>query len=157
MRPRGWHGYYAKVPLADRFWPKVRKTDGCWEWTACRTRSGYGNIGMGDRVLFAHRVAYELCVGPIPPGLTLDHLCRNRGCVNPAHLEPVTMRENLRRGMSPVGIEARTTHCPRGHAYDQENTEVRRGRRHCRLCRVVRNRAYRLAVRAATERARGTR
>jgi len=166
-RPRERHGYYSPIALADRFWPKVRKTSGCWEWTACRTKSGYGIIGAGGRHAYAHRVAYELCVGPIPEGLTLDHLCRNRGCVNPAHLEPVTMRENLRRGDSPVGREARQTHCLRGHPLSGPNLRTdRRGHRYCRACCAIHERAHprsarrdtrrvvRAAERAARERAR---
>ena len=96
-----------KTPLADRFWSKVQKQEsGCWIWTGTRTRDGgYGQIRLPGLyapligpMRLAHRVAYELLVGPIPAGLVLDHLCRNRRCVNPAHLEPVTQRVNIQRG-----------------------------------------------------------
>lgn len=89
---------FVSEPLPDRFWRKVQKTPGCWRWTGAIQSAGYGSIGLGEgRVGSAHRVAYELLVGPIPPGLTIDHLCRNTWCVNPAHLEAVTHQENVRR------------------------------------------------------------
>ena len=76
----------------ERFWAKVDKTDDCWLWTANRTNAGYGHFWLDRRMVLAHRFAYELLIGPIPDGLTLDHLCRVRACVNPAHLEAVTNR-----------------------------------------------------------------
>lgn len=96
---------YDTSPLEARFWPKVNKTDSCWLWTGAKTGAGYGmirEVGHGGKMLMAHRVAYELLVGPIPEGLFLDHLCRTPLCVNPAHLEPVTCRENMRRGLLGV-------------------------------------------------------
>lgn len=87
--------------LADRFWEKVEKTETCWNWTASLNGNGYGQFALETWPLVlrgAHRIAYLLVVGPIPEGLDLDHLCRNRRCVNPAHLEPVTRQVNLRRG-----------------------------------------------------------
>lgn len=100
-------------PLTDpaaRFWAKVDRTtgDACWPWTARLDRDGYGTLKMPTgRSIRAHRFAYELLVGPIPEGLVIDHLCRNRRCVNPAHLEPVTAEENWRRGDAPSAISAR--------------------------------------------------
>jgi hypothetical protein len=114
------------------FWAKVDKSDGCWDWTGYKTATGYGRV-QGTK--YAHRVAYELQVGPIPDGLEIDHLCRNRGCVNPAHLEVVTHQENQLRGNGPCGLNARKTHCPRGHEYTEKNTRVYQGHRMCRTCR----------------------
>ena len=114
-------------------------THTCWIWTAA-TAQGYGRINAGGRgvPLQAHRVAYELLVGPIPEGLELDHLCRDRRCVNPQHLEPVTHRENLLRAPSSNGRKER---CKRGHEFDAENT-IRRtraeGGRECRRCKEAR-------------------
>lgn len=94
-RPKG-----TTTPVIDRIADKFTVGDGCWEWTASRTLDGYGQIHIGpDRQMgYGHRVVYEMLVGPIPEGLQLDHLCRNRGCTRPDHLEPVTQAENLRRG-----------------------------------------------------------
>jgi hypothetical protein len=98
----------------------------------------------GKRNQFAHRLAYELFVGPIPEGQTIDHLCRNRPCVNPGHLEVVDMRTNLLRGSSPTAQNARKTHCKHGHEFTPENTALKQGRyRICRTCRARRNREYR--------------
>ncbi len=127
-------------PLEDRFWEKVRgdSPDECWEWTASTTGTGYGQLMFPDRRLRkAHRIAYELVIGVIPPGLTLDHLCRNRKCVNPAHLEPVTHRENILRGEGLGATKARQTHCKRGHPLSGDNLYVppkRPRQRHCRAC-----------------------
>jgi len=92
-------GHGRRRPLAERFDTKVRKTEGCWYWTGAIGTGGYGRIGTGEgkRLEQAHRVAYELYVGPIPEGLHIDHLCRTRSCVRPDHLEPVPQAENNRR------------------------------------------------------------
>jgi hypothetical protein len=128
-------------PMPDRFWSKVdrRGPDDCWPWTAALTGDGYGRIrGTSGQRIMAHRLAYELSVGPIPDGLTIDHLCRVRACCNPAHLEPVTNRENIRRGEGLAVLNAAKTHCPQGHPYDEANTQWVGGMRKCRIC----NRAY---------------
>jgi HNH endonuclease len=110
----------------------------CWEWQRARQGDGYGHISVAKRLVRAHRLSYEIFRGPIPDGLTLDHLCRNRACVNPHHLEPVTCRENILRGESPFALRARKTHCPLGHEYTPANTYVsKRGGRDCRLCRAI--------------------
>ena len=103
--------------MEERFWEKVMKTDTCWLWTAGRDSAGYGIFRTGGRanVSKAHRVAYVLAKGPVPAGLDLDHLCRVRRCVNPDHLEPVTRKENILRGVGIGAINARKIHCLRGH------------------------------------------
>ena len=122
---------------SERFWAKINKTDTCWLWIASCTNNGYGQFRTrrGKVVTYlAHRFAYEMLAGPIPSGLTLDHLCRVRQCVNPSHLEPVTNRENLMRGIR-TGGGVNKTHCLRGHPFDEINTYRKNGRRHCRTCR----------------------
>ena len=112
---------------------KIIVGDDCWEWKGMPKSGGYHQIKVGGRNLMAHRVVYELLVGPIPEGLQLDHLCRNRWCVRPDHLEPVTPKENKRRGIT---VNETKTHCPRGHAYNEENTyRFPDGSRRCRACR----------------------
>lgn len=112
-------GAYYGDPLA-RFWSKVDKQD-CWVWTGTVKPNGYGKFSVGQKTLNAHRWSYETFVGKVPEGLDLDHLCRNRACVNPAHLEPVTRSVNITRGRSAC---AEKTHCPRNHPYDAANTRV---------------------------------
>lgn len=128
----------------ERFWEKVAKGADCWLWTAGTNGKGYGTFWLvsntktspGERD-YAHRIAYRWLVGEIPDGLEIDHLCRNRNCVNPMHLEPVTRKLNQHRGESFGGRNARKTHCPRGHPYDVANTYVhaKTGYRQCRICR----------------------
>lgn len=119
----------------DRFGEKVALTDGgCLQWLGFVNAGGYARFRPGGRDLgqmYAHRWAYEQFVGPIPDGLHLDHLCRNRGCVNPAHLEPVTPAENARRAAR------RITHCPQDHPYAGDNVYVPTGteQRVCRTCK----------------------
>jgi len=136
----------AKSTLIDRFLAKVewsdQRHDGtrCLVWTACLNR-GYGQFSVeGRKRASAHRWLYERWVGPIPAGLQLDHLCRNPPCCNPAHLEPVTNAENVRRGIAG-NEKLAVTHCPQGHPYDEENTYRNpRGHRFCRTCARIRDR-----------------
>ena len=132
----------APRPVADRLWAKVRFGDwlDCWLWTAALGADGYGRIGVGSAldgsraVALVHRLAYEDLVGPIPDGLHIDHLCRVRACVNPLHLEPVTLAENNRRAQAAAIPPA---HCPNGHEYAAENTGRRGTARFCRTCKRV--------------------
>jgi hypothetical protein len=158
-----------RYPVACRFFRRLEVApNGCWLWTGTTAAHGYGHININGKLRYAHRLAYELMVGPIPGGLPLDHLChtkdaacpggaldcQHRRCANPEHLEPVTAGENARRGG-----KSRWTECPRGHQFDAENTiyEVRRNgvtQRKCRACRDRRNaegaakrKAYRMTSR----------
>lgn len=119
-------------PMVERFWPKVNKTKTCWLWTGSKNNKGYGQIARGapaprnKKMVYAHRVSYEMVNGPIPEGLSLDHLCRMPSCVNPAHLEAVTHKENTLRGVGFAAVNARKTHCPKGHPLSGENLCVPR-------------------------------
>jgi hypothetical protein len=128
------------VPLpAERlqsFIDRTKVVGDCLEWTGAKHPLGYGRLKLNGDLKQAHRIAYELWMGPIPPHLELDHLCRNPSCVNPGHLEPVSHAENLRR------IPART-HCLKGHEFTPENTGVHvRGKRYCLACKSERDRQY---------------
>ncbi len=125
----------------ERFWAKVDAEGDCWIWTGA-TINGYGAFadGTGKRVL-AHRYAYALLVGKIPDGLTLDHLCRNPPCLNPDHLEPVTLAENVRRAQR--NRRNQRLHCPQGHPYSGTNLYVNaRGLNVCRTCMDTSRRRY---------------
>jgi len=112
---------------------------GCWAWTDALGIHGYGYLKVDGKRRRAHRLAYNHFVGPIPAGLVLDHLCRNRGCVNPAHLEAVTQKVNANRGLTGANMRNKT-HCPKGHEYTPENTRIVSGSRHCRTCHRARAR-----------------
>jgi hypothetical protein len=116
-------------------------------WTGAVSAEGYGVVhakSLGIRKqMYAHRLSHELFIGPVPPGLQIDHRCRVRCCVNPQHIKAVTQIENILRGTSPAADHARKTHCPKGHAYDSWNTrrERARGKRHCIACQQTRRAA----------------
>lgn len=122
------------ISLLDRLEDKILVGDGCWEWAGSRNW-GYGQVNIGRQPMRAHRVVYEMLVGPIPDGLHLDHLCRNRACVRSNHLEPVTQAENNRRA------GAAKTHCRQGHEYTEDNTAYTTiGSRRCKECNRIRGR-----------------
>jgi hypothetical protein len=126
------------MPKVERFWSRIDARGPCWEWTG-PLNNGYGRLRYGGRHRYAHRLAWELLVGLLGPDEELDHLCRNRRCVNPDHLEPVSRSENLRRGYGACAQHARKTHCKRGHLLAGDNLYIRKnGARRCLTC----NRAY---------------
>lgn len=104
--------------------------DGCWLWLGATTTAGYGVTNAG----LAHRLTYEYFIGPIPEDRLLDHVCRNPSCVRPDHLDVVTHRENVLRGVGVTAVNALKTECDRGHAFTEANTRIWRGRRVCRAC-----------------------
>lgn len=136
-------------PMAERLWPKIDKNGPvpeyapelgpCWIWTGACSASGYGHLGAGGhdgKTILAHVVVYEQCVGPIPDGLELDHLCRVRRCCRPDHVEPVSHQINVLRGASVAAVHAQKTHCANGHLFDDKNTRYSNGGRWraCRAC-----------------------
>lgn len=126
----------------DRFWAKVDTAGECWVWTAQIDANGYGIVSFGGKSNKAHRVSWEMEHGPIPDGLTIDHLCRVRPCVKPAHMELVTSSENVLRGEGAFVRNSRKTHCIRGHEFTPENIYLaRNGGRNCKECRRINARA----------------
>ena len=127
------------IGIEQRFWGKVNKTETCWLWTGAITAAGYGELKINGLPIYAHRLSYEQFRGSIPEGLQLDHLCRQRQCVKPEHLEIVTLRENVIRGQG-IATRANLTHCIHGHPFDLFNTYFREnGTRACRSCWQIRN------------------
>ena len=138
------------VSAKDRFFSHIEKTPtGCWEWKGARQSNGYGQFSdFGSHL--AHRWSYQTFIGPIRDSLHIDHLCRNRACVNPQHLELVTCRENLMRGVGFAATNAQKTHCDKGHQLSEIRYTAERpeGRRYCRACRQDYKRKSRKKLRA---------
>lgn len=124
------------MTLLERFMAKVDTSGACWTWLGTRGNKGYGRLWVDGTNAMAHRVAYELAFGDIPEGSQIDHLCRNRGCVRPSHLEAVTCLENLHRSpITQATQNAAKTHCPQGHPYSGDNLRHKKGGgRVCRTC-----------------------
>lgn len=135
--------------LPTRIRRKIVLVGECWVWTGSRKGSGYGQVWIDNAVRAAHRVIWEMLRGPIPSGLTMDHLCRQKPCVNPSHLEPVTLLENIMRSDTITAIYARRNTCSRGHNYQEMGTvRDKGGKRRCYKC---------TAIHRATARAKGNR
>lgn len=133
VTPETLNASFLDKRLPSRFWDKASPCpmSGCWIWTAAVNREGYAMFRLEGSAQLGHRVSFVALRGAIPAGLQLDHLCRVRCCVNPAHLEPVTNEVNAARGWRPV-----RTHCPNGHPFDEQNTYLRPNGsgRMCKTC-----------------------
>ena len=130
--------------VLERFAAKVEcgpEIDSCWEWTGTHSGMGYGRFLLDGKKYLAHRMSYILYRGKIPEGLVLDHLCRNPSCVNPDHLEAVTNKENINRG---INYSSSLTHCIRGHEFNEENTYTIDNKRVCKPCRRIRDNRRRI-------------
>lgn len=130
----------------QRFWSKIDLDfeTGCWNWSSSLNRNGYGEFWFNGTSVRAHRFSFELLKSKILHGLQLDHLCRNRKCVNPNHLEAVTNHENVIRGIGPTAKNYSKTHCESGHEFTKENTYLKKhGGRECRTCMKELQRTYR--------------
>lgn len=128
-----------QAKLHGHFDQKVDTGTGCWRWLGARSNTGYGSIGVSGKTCHAHRIAYERYVGPIPPGFSIDYLCRNRACVNPTHMQAVPQKVNIGRGK----LGALKTHCAQGHPWTVEHIYIRpgSGKKMCRTCAQDRNRS----------------
>ena len=139
--------------LSPKFWERAMVApDGCWLWTGSITKSGYGMVPWKTAYpdsKRAHRAAYQALIGPVPDGLVLDHLCRVRHCVNPSHLEAVTIRENTLRGEGRAAVNAQLVECYKGHPLTGENLYVNpSGSRMCKICSRARQRKHYRSTRA---------
>lgn len=138
-----------KTTAEQRFWSQVRKTKKCWNWCGSKMGLGYGRIFVKGKSIVAHRFSYMLLKGSIRKGLELDHLCRNKKCVNPSHLEAVSHKENCLRGRSFTAFHAAKKYCKRGHKFNSKNTRmiVHKNRlspaRNCKLCAKITNKRWR--------------
>jgi hypothetical protein len=135
------NGRFVAIPPMDRFWSYVNKVPGaCWQWTGPKSGAGYGYFTDKREKISAHRLSYEIAKGKIADGLVIDHLCRNTLCVNPDHLDAVSVKVNIIRGTSPSAKNSQKTHCKRGHPLSGSNLMSQAGYRQCRYCKVMRGR-----------------
>lgn len=119
----------------DRFYKRVSKTDGCWNWMGYRMATGHGQFGIRNKLLLVHRYSYEINIGPIPEGMEIHHTCENPSCVNPAHLQAVTRRQHMEVSPNMQSHKfSKRTHCNKGHEFVPETTGFHRGYRYCRIC-----------------------
>lgn len=126
---------------------KIDQKSNCWKWKGFIEKNGYGKLSVKGKRQWAHIYFYNIFVGDVPDGLELDHVCRNHGCVNPAHLEPVTHKENMRRSPVAVWVVRRAkTHCPHGHPYSGDNLITWGGFRYCRTCQNKYKNAYKKKI-----------
>lgn len=134
-----WSRFFAKITVEE---------NGCWIWIGAKRKGGYGSVRQEGQSRSPHRLSYEFFVAPIPPHLVIDHLCKTPACVNPSHLEPVTVRENtfVRSDKGYAKVLARRTHCPQGHPYDATNTYRYLGLRSCKTCSRERTRQWRRSL-----------
>ena len=149
MRPDFETRFWAKVNHYGPIPRRCPKLGRCWIWMAALHSNGYGLFWKDGKHVRAHLIAYELLCGPVPKGCEPDHLCRRRRCINPAHIEFVTHKENVLRGNGVCALNARKRRCPRGHRYTEANT-IREtdGHRECRQCKQKRDREYMRTKRA---------
>lgn len=143
-----------KRTLEQRLFSKRHIDDnGCWNWIGSLCNKGYAQIQVNLQILMVHRASYELFIGPISGGMTLDHLCKNKRCFNPTHLEQVTNRENILRGNNRAAQQARQTHCKNGHKFNSENTRLWKNHRSCKICSAIWMKAFRERKHVAIQKA----
>lgn len=131
-------------PAIERFLEKINiSSSGCWEWTGCITGRGYGQLKINGKMILIHRYIYEYYYGQICPDLVIHHECENKKCCNINHLKQISNKENILAGTAQSAINARKTHCKRGHEFTTRNTYLHTQGRSCRICRRENKRKYR--------------